>query len=66
MLAFGVKKSLSLNEIDGHQAIEHNRGIALTVTLNGDTLNEIEKDCTLFLKAIIKLLSNLLNYTLLS
>ena len=54
-----VEKSLALDEIDEHQAVEHERGIPFFVSLLGDALDEFEKCRVLLLEVVVELLCDL-------
>src|SRR6266487_5239638 len=49
-----VEEALSLDEVDKHQAVEHQRRVPLAVGLGGDTLDEFQEGGMLDLETIIE------------
>lgn len=56
-----IKKTLALDEIDKHQAIEHQRGIPFSVSLRSDTVYEIQEGCVFKLETIVEFFGDALN-----
>src|SRR5260370_31249645 len=53
-----IEEALSLDEVDKHQAVEHQRGVPLAVGLGGDTLDEFQEGGVLDLETIIEFLGD--------
>src|SRR5207302_849869 len=53
------KEALLLNEVDEHQAVEHDRDVPPLQVLLRYTLDEFEKSVMLFFELLVKLLGNL-------
>src|SRR6266566_2103688 len=49
-----IEEALSLDEVDKHQAVEHQRRVPLAVGLGGDTLDEFQEGGVLDLETIIE------------
>src|SRR5229473_5006594 len=49
-----IEEALSLDEVDKHQAVEHQRGVPLAVRLGGDPLDEFQEGGMLDLETIIE------------
>src|SRR6266516_3807542 len=50
-----IEEALSLDEVDKHQAVEHQRRVPLAVRLGGDPLDEFQEGSMLDLETIIEL-----------
>lgn len=53
-----IEEALSLDEVDKHQAVEHQRGVPLAVRLGGDALDEFQEGSMLDLETIIEFLGD--------
>ena len=53
-----VQKTTSLNKIDKHQSVKHQRSVPIAVRTVFDTFNKFEKSRMLFLKFIVKTFGN--------
>src|SRR5260370_11713146 len=51
---FCIEEALSLDEVDKHQAVEHQRRVPLAVRLGGDALDEFQEGGVLDLETIIE------------
>src|SRR2546430_2752209 len=49
-----IEEALSLDEVDKHQAVEHQRRVPLAVRLGGDALDEFQEGGMLDLETIIE------------
>ncbi len=54
VVVVSVQETLFLDEVDEHQAVEHERGIPLTVGFSLDALDELEKGGVFGLEAIVE------------
>ena len=61
VVAVAVEKALALDEIDEHQAVEHDRGIPLAVGALGDAVDELEKRRMLLLELVVEALGHALH-----
>ena len=53
-----AQKALLLDEIDEHEAVEHDRGIPLEYLLVRNTLDEFEERIMLFLETVVESLGH--------
>ena len=49
-----VQKSLLLDEVDEHHAVEHQRGVPVPVALGRESLDELLEGGQLFLEAVVE------------
>src|SRR6266849_3621487 len=56
-----IEEALSLDEVDKHQAVEHQRRVPLAVRLGGDALDEFQEGGMLDLETIIEFLGDALH-----
>jgi len=54
-------EALSLDEVDKHQAVKHQRRVPLVIGLGSDTLNEFQERSVFDLETIIELLGDAFN-----
>ena len=58
---FCVQKALALDEIDEHQAVEHDRGIPLAISLRVNPTDEFQERSMFAFEAVIELLRDTLD-----
>ncbi len=56
-----VEQALFLNEIDEHEAVEHERGVPLAVSFDTDALDKGVEGGMFFLEAIVEFLGDFLD-----
>ena len=61
VVAVAVEKALALDEIDEHQAVEHDRGIPFPVGALGDAVDELEEGRMLLLEPVVEALGHALH-----
>ena len=61
VIRIGVKEALALNEIDEHQAVEHDGGIPFAVGHLADAVNELEERFAMRVEVAIERLGDALD-----
>ncbi len=55
------RKPLLLDEVDEHQAVEHQRGVPLAVILQGDAIDDLYEELVLGLEVVVELLGDVID-----